>query len=74
MNVFRLVLCLAGLTAYLVVKQWINSSPAPLTPEDSSPSAAPRLPVSHQAHGNPCLDARAHTEVAKVGNTVEPGK
>lgn len=34
MNLFRLVLCLAGLAAYLVVRQWIQpsvpaSSPAP---------------------------------------------
>lgn len=74
MNVFRLVLCLAGLMAYLVVKQWMHSSPAPSTPANSSPSAAPRLAVSHQARGDACPDTKAHTEVVKAGHTVEPGK
>jgi hypothetical protein len=74
MNVFRLVLCLAGLTAYLVVKQWLHSSPNPSTIENSSPSTAPRLPVSHQAHKDSCPDAKAPTEVVKVGHAVEDGK
>jgi hypothetical protein len=41
MNVFRLVLCLAGLTAYLVVKQWLQPSDPPLGPAPLDPSVAP---------------------------------
>lgn len=74
MNVFRLVLCLAGLAAYLVVKQWLYSSPNPSTIENSSPSAVPRLPASHQAHKDSCPDAKDHTDVVKVGHAVESGK
>ena len=74
MNVFRLVLCLAGLMAYLVVKQWIHSSPNPSTPGNSSPSTAPLLPVSHQAHKESCPDAKARTDVVKVGHATEDGK
>ena len=73
MNVFRLVLCLAGLTAYLVVKQWLHSSPIPPTPENSS-SVAPRLPVSHQARRDSRPDAKAHADVVKVGHIVESGE
>ena len=41
MNVFRLVLCLAGLTIYLIVKQFLHSepSPAPRSPAPSAPEA-----------------------------------
>jgi hypothetical protein len=74
MNVFRLVLCLIGLMAYLVVKQWLHSSPNPSTLENSSPSAAPQLPVSHQAHQESCPDAKAHTEVVEVGHGIEDRK
>jgi hypothetical protein len=39
MNVFRLVLFLAGLAAYLVAKQWLHSSPSPASPAGTNPSA-----------------------------------
>jgi hypothetical protein len=78
MNVFRLVLCLAGLAAYLVVKQWLHSSPFPSTLATAgpaaSPSAAPPLPASHQAHMESSPDAKAHTEVVKVGHDIEDRK
>jgi len=47
MNVFRLVLCLAGLLAYLVTKQWIHSSPAPASPPNLMPSATTESNVRH---------------------------
>jgi hypothetical protein len=46
MNVFRLVLCLAGLAAYLVAKQWFEPGAPPSSPADS-PSAAPASNVRH---------------------------
>jgi len=44
MNVFRLVLFLAGLVAYLVAKQWLQSSRA-----NASPSTVPASNVRHTA-------------------------
>ena len=41
MNVFRLVLCLAGLTIYLVVKQFLHSEPSLAPRSPVSPSVAP---------------------------------
>jgi hypothetical protein len=74
MNVFRLVLCLAGLAAYLVAKQWIHSSPAPASPVESRPSGAPLLPVSHQVRTESCPGATTHAEVAKTGHSAEVRK
>ena len=46
MNVFRLVLFLAGLAAYLVAKQWLQSSPSPASPAGTSPT----IPASNVRH------------------------
>lgn len=46
MNVFRLVLCLAGLAAYLVAKQWLPATP-PSTSPAGNPSTAPASNVRH---------------------------
>lgn len=46
MNVFRLVLCLAGLTIYLVVKQFLHSEPSPVR-------HSPALPASPEAQSKP---------------------
>jgi len=48
MNIFRLVLCLAGLAAYLVAKEWLYSGPPSSHPaESSTPSHAEAL-KAHQ--------------------------
>jgi hypothetical protein len=45
MNIFRLVLCLAGLAAYLVAKQWLLPTPPSANASESrhgmSPGAEP---------------------------------
>jgi len=43
MNVFRLVLFLAGLATYLVAKQWLQPGAPVFGPAQSSPSAAPHV-------------------------------
>ena len=45
MNVFRLVLFLAGLVAYLVAKQWLQPGALPSSPAEFSPSDAPHVEV-----------------------------
>jgi hypothetical protein len=45
MNVFRLVLFLAGLAAYLVAKQWLQPSTPPSSPAGSSPDATPHVEI-----------------------------
>lgn len=46
MNVFRLVLCLAGLAVYLLAKQFLPSTEvSPPSPGASVPSATTRVPV-----------------------------
>jgi hypothetical protein len=40
MSIFRLVLCLAGLAAYLVVKQWVQTD----SPAESKPTKVPASP------------------------------
>jgi len=47
MNVFRLVLFLAGLAAYLVAKQWFQPSGTLSSPAKSSPSAVPAPEARH---------------------------
>jgi hypothetical protein len=49
MNVFRLVLFLAGLAAYLVAKQWLQSSPSPASPAGGGPSTLPASNIKHTA-------------------------
>ena len=49
MNVFRLVLCLAGLAAYLVAKQWLHFSPSPASPAGANPSTMPASNVRQTA-------------------------
>ena len=51
MNVFRLVLFLAGLAAYLVAKQWLQPSTPPANPAESNPSAAPHAKVLKAEQG-----------------------
>jgi len=41
MSIFRLVLCLAGLAAYLVVKQWAQPDSGPAESKPIKPSAPP---------------------------------
>jgi hypothetical protein len=51
MNVFRLVLFLAGLAAYLVAKQWLQPGVPPSSPAESSPAAAPHAEVLKPEQG-----------------------
>ena len=51
MNVFRLVLCLAGLTIYLVVKQFLHTESGP-------PPLAPASPPSPEALSKPASEPR----------------
>ena len=66
MNLFRLVLCLAGLAAYLVVKQWVQSGASPDSPARSVPSTAPASEVPQIVPSAPNLQAVPHQEVPKV--------
>ena len=57
MNVFRLVLFLAGLAAYLVAKQWLQPNAPIFGPAESSPSAAPHVDDNLKA-GQGIVEAR----------------
>ena len=69
MNVFRLVLCLAGLTIYLVVKQFLLSGPMPQPPRPSLPaSSSSSAPAAQQRERVPCSprpQTQPHIEVVK---------
>jgi hypothetical protein len=41
MSIFRLVLCLAGIAAYLVAKQRLQPSTPPIGPAEPNPSVVP---------------------------------
>ena len=51
MNVFRLVLFLAGLATYLVAKQWLQPNAPIFGPAESSPSAAPHVDILKAEQG-----------------------
>jgi hypothetical protein len=63
MNVFRLVLCLAGLTIYLVVRQFLHQPALGGTPRSaptkSVPEAQQAVPKASRPQTNP------HIEVLK---------
>ena len=65
MNVFRLVLCLTGLTIYLVVKQFLHSEPipAPSTPASSPAPEALSKPGSEPHGTRP--QTKPHTDFLK---------
>ena len=71
MNVFRLVLCLAGLTIYLVVKQYLLSSPVSQLPQRPRPALPPAPEVQHR-QAVPCSprpQTQPHIEVLKPETT-----
>ena len=61
MNVFKLVLCLAGLMIYLVVKQFMHSDAVPQAPERSLPASSPssdaqQMPRSSRPQTTPYIE------------------
>jgi hypothetical protein len=67
MNVFRLVLCLAGLAIYLLVRQSLHS--------DSPPAAAPPKPPTGETVPTTGRPQRTpHDEILKSSSTYVAGK
>jgi len=58
MNVFRLVLFLAGLAAYLVAKQWLQPSASPISPTESSLGVPPHVEALKAQQGQGLVQAR----------------
>jgi hypothetical protein len=69
MNVFRLVLCLAGLTIYLVVKQIFNSSFTPSIHRPADPPAEPSAEVQERVSRLPCPQSTPQLETLASNST-----
>jgi hypothetical protein len=72
MNVFRLVLCLAGLAAYLITKQTLPSSQAdilPTTIQGSKPSES-----KQHAEQNKCDEAVEAKESTRASRQTAEAK
>jgi hypothetical protein len=65
MNVFRLVLCLTGLTIYLVVKQFLHSEPNPTPRVPASPSVPEALSKPDCEPRGTRPQTKPHTEFLK---------
>jgi len=65
MNVFRLVLCLAGLTIYLVVKQFLHSKPMPEDAQPPTPASAPSPEAQQAVPRTSRPQTKPHIEVLK---------
>jgi hypothetical protein len=63
MNLFRLVLCLAGLAIYLVVKQYTHSDALSETMRPTQPASAPDM--EQVVPGEPRPQTTPHIEVIK---------
>ena len=67
MNVFRLVLCLAGLTIYLVVKQFLHTDPALGAPGGALPGRGTPVPGAQQTFPRtPRPQTNPHIEILKA--------
>lgn len=65
MNVFRLVLCLAGLAIYVVVKQFLHPDSVPAAPAKGSPARAPLPGVRQSVPSNGRPQTNPHIEILK---------
>lgn len=63
MNLFRLVLCLAGLAIYLVVKQFMHTDSLTETMRPSRPASGPE--AQQIGPGSPRPQTTPHIEVLK---------
>jgi len=64
MNMFRLVLCLAGLTIYLVVRQFLHPQPA-LAPPGATPAGKLNPEAQQAVPKTPRPQTQPHIEVLK---------
>ena len=69
MNVFRLVLCLAGLTIYLVVKQFLHSEPSPSPHSPVTPPAPEALSKPDCEPRGTRPQTKPHTDFLKPDTT-----
>lgn len=69
MNVFRLVLCLAGLAIYLVVRQYLHTDPGLQTPSGSAPGTGVAPGAQQTVPKTPRPQTTPHIEVLKPDTT-----
>jgi hypothetical protein len=69
MSIFRLVLCLAGIAAYLVAKQWLQPGTPPIGPAEPNTSAVPAADTPQVVPPHPtALEApKAQQDLAQAG-------
>ena len=72
MNLFRLVLCLAGLAIYLVVKQFMHTDTLTETMRPARPTPGPD--AQQDGHASPRPQTTPHIEVLKPDNIYVDAK